>query len=334
MVRYSRIIREGIMILTIFKNTTEARVAEVIDDDWNHIIKLLLEHDPSPIKEDVLMYNLVEFRTADDPLCEPGRRYHYVNGQKTEKYDIIFNTVRRCKNNVVGLWGIILDYDGGATVEQAITQLTGLEYVLYTTFRHSPELNKFRVVIPFSRPLLAADIRGRQRDIRSLFPQVDAASFSMSQSFYFHSGATDPIAYHNQGTIIDPYEFAVEVINPYVPSIAPTWNTSFNDVAVLLDELQRHYPVLPYTERTKITWAVRSQCDSVETIDLMRSRWPDAGLNGKYETAVAAYEPGRTGMQPIYGMIRQYNPEFRVRSDKQPNFNIKLLYKHDNQIKI
>jgi hypothetical protein len=40
----------------------------------------------------------------------------------------------------------------------------------------------------------------------STFPGVDNCSFTMSQSFYFHSGNVDPIAYHNKGIILDPYD--------------------------------------------------------------------------------------------------------------------------------
>jgi hypothetical protein len=69
------------------------------------------------------------------------------------------------------------------------------------------EKHKFRVVIPFSRPLLKDDIEGRQQDIIDTFPGVDNASFTVSQSFYFHSGKNDNIAYHNVGVIVDPYSF-------------------------------------------------------------------------------------------------------------------------------
>jgi hypothetical protein len=54
--------------------------------------------------------------------------------------------------------------------------------------------------------LLAADIAGRQQSIMSTFPGVDNASFTVSQSFYFHSGNVDPIAYHNKGIMLDPYD--------------------------------------------------------------------------------------------------------------------------------
>jgi hypothetical protein len=134
-------------------------------------------------------------------------------------------TVRRCKANVVALWGIVLDVDENKTIEQVIEELDGVEYVLYTTFRHTPEKHKFRVVIPFSEPLVAADIEGRKEAIMETFPDVDNASFTVSQSFFFHSGKNDPIAYHNEGTMINPYDFEFREPKVYVLPISSNTNT-------------------------------------------------------------------------------------------------------------
>ena len=91
------------------------------------------------------------------------------------------------------------------TIEEALEIFKDIEYVLYTTFRHTCAKHKFRIVIPFSQPLLKADIAGRQASICETYPGVDAASFTVSQSFYFHSGVNDSYSYWNEGEIIDPY---------------------------------------------------------------------------------------------------------------------------------
>lgn len=216
------------MKLTIFKSVQEAYVADVIEGDWNEIAHTLMQHDPSERKHDVLMYNFAEFKTLADPTVEPARRYHgqVVDGvfvrDPAGTYDIIPNTIRRCKANVLALWGIVLDVDENKTIEQAIELLDGLEYILYTTFRHTPQQHKFRIVIPFSRPLLAEDIAGRKDAIIETFPDVDNASFTVSQSFYFHSGHVDCIAYHNQGVMLDPYAFAYTPPVVYAPAPANT----------------------------------------------------------------------------------------------------------------
>jgi hypothetical protein len=205
------------MILTTFDSINRAYVNLRFDEEWESIAQLLMMHHKASRKEDVIMFNLAEFKSATDPFVERGRRYYYnvvtdAEGNKTSMrdangtYDEIPGTVRRCKGNLVSISGIILDVDEAMTIEAAMTMLEPLEYVLYTTFRHTPEKHKFRIVIPFARPLLAADIAGRQASIMSTFPGVDNCSFTMSQSFYFHSGNVDPIAYHNRGVMLDPYD--------------------------------------------------------------------------------------------------------------------------------
>jgi hypothetical protein len=112
------------------------------------------------------------------------------------------------------------------TIEQAQDLYKDIEHVIYTTFRHTAQRHKFRVVIPFSQPLLAADIPGRQASITQTFPGVDAASFTVSQSFYFHSGHSEATcAIWNEGVMIDPYAFEYREPQVYVPSL-PSSNTA------------------------------------------------------------------------------------------------------------
>jgi hypothetical protein len=212
------------MVLTTFRSISQAYVDQQVDLPWSDLAQLLTTHYPAKRKEDVPMFNMAQFKAVDDPFVERGRRYHgtVVDGafmrDANGAYDEIPDTVRRCKGNVVGITGIVLDVDEAMTIEAAMTMLAPLEYVLYTTFRHTPNKHKFRIIIPFSRPLLAEDIVGRQASISSTFPGVDSASFTVSQSFYFHSGNTDPIAYHNTGIVLDPYE-AFEYQEPRIYSV-------------------------------------------------------------------------------------------------------------------
>ena len=203
------------MIISTFKSIHKAYVDLRLDLPWEEMVEVFTHHYDVEKKEDVELYNMVQFKEANDPTVELGRRYHYVDGVKQETYDEIPGTVRRCKNNVVAINGIVLDIDEDYNIKDAINLLEGVEYVLYTTFRHTPEKHKFRVVIPFSRPLLAEDIAGRQQSIIETFPGVDNASFTVSQSFYFHSGKVDSIAYHNMGQMIDPYQFEVKEVKKF-----------------------------------------------------------------------------------------------------------------------
>jgi hypothetical protein len=205
------------MKIAVFKSVWTAYVLTQHDEPWSLLAELLMNHHPGDSKNDIMMFNLADFKTVEEG-AEPGRRYHYIDGVKQTTYDIIPNTIRRCKANVKSISGIVLDVDDSMTIEQAEQHLQDIEYVLYTTFRHTKEQHKFRIVIPFSKPLLAEDIAGYEQDIRTKFPLVDGASFTMSQSFYFHSGNNGTYTRHNPGRIIDPYvEFTYTAPPVYEP---------------------------------------------------------------------------------------------------------------------
>lgn len=195
------------MIISTFKSIHKAYVDLRIDLPWEEIADLLMTHNKADSKHDVELYNMAQFKELSDPTVEPGRRYHYINGVKQETYDEIPGTVRRSKSNVLAITGIVLDVDEKLTIPDIVQILDGVEYVLYTTFRHTPEKHKFRVAIPFCRPLLKDDIEGRQKSILDTFPGVDNASFTVSQSFYFHSGNVDSMVYWGKGVMVDPYDF-------------------------------------------------------------------------------------------------------------------------------
>lgn len=218
-------------MITTFKSISRAYVDLRIDLPWEEIAELLITHNDVAEKKDAELFNMARFKTTDDPTHEPGRKRHYINGVSQSTYDLIPNTVRRCSENVISIDGIILDVDEKMSIDDLIKKLPEeMEYVLYTTFRHTPEHHKFRVVIPFSEPLIAEDIAGRQESIMEYFPGVDNCSFTQSQSFYFHSGKTEPIAFRNKGTMIKPYDFEYREQPVWVPKeVVPRADSDFSE---------------------------------------------------------------------------------------------------------
>ena len=294
------------MIISTFKSVQKAYVDLRLDLSWEEIVAMLTHHYNVNSKEEVELYNMVEFKSVDDPTVEPGRKYHYVNGERQDTFDTIPGTVRRCKNNMVSITGITLDFDKDQTIEQTITELEGIEYVLYTTFRHTKLNHRFRVVIPFSQPLLAEDVSGRQKAIKKMFPNVDNASFSVSQSFYFHSGKEDNIAYHNKGIMIDPYIFEVEEFKPYVDNNVYDKNTS-EEITHMIEELKRHYPTLDYETWIRVTWAFCHELGNNEGINLMRQYYPE-GSKGEYQKLASnGYHGKKVTIATIVKMIKDKN---------------------------
>jgi hypothetical protein len=180
--------------------------------EWTDFVQILLDRQNVQEKELGTLYTLSRFKNIGDPTAQLGRKKLYKNHEWTGEYHYYPNTVRRCKDNLVAISGMLLDFDKDVKIEEVMESYKNIEYVLYTTFNHTYDSHRFRVVIPFTTPLLVEDIERKKQFIEDIFVGVDPASFSASQSFYFHSGHNDPIAYHNVGHIIDPYNDFIDGI--------------------------------------------------------------------------------------------------------------------------
>ncbi len=200
------------MILTLFESVQKAytRPELILDTNWYEIAVYLTRFNRCEKKEDMMLFNLWEF----DPQGEPGRKYKYENQERTEVYEEIPDTIRRCKSNAKGVWGLVLDFDGARTIREVQQDFDAFEYILYTTFRHTEDQHKFRVVLPLRRRASREEIRRKAQAFAETFQEVDHASFSESQSFYLHSGPVEGYAYYNPGIFLDPdwFEDQKEVI--------------------------------------------------------------------------------------------------------------------------
>ncbi len=203
------------MILTLFKSVQQAytRPEWIIDNTWDEIAKFLMTHQYGNTKEEVPLFNLWQF----DLQGEPGRKRIYENQNPTEAYETVEGTIRRCKANAELCYGLVLDYDGKKRIGEAIEELSEFECVYYSTYRHTDETHKFRVVIPFARAGTPEQIKHKKKAISDTFRHVDHASFSESQSFYLHSGP-NPYVHHNRGIFLDLDWFEDEVLPP-IPEI-------------------------------------------------------------------------------------------------------------------
>ena len=204
--------------LSIYESVTKAYVATTKTCSLEELGATLTEYTHTETKGDNLLFNLARFKTPEEG-AEPARRYDWVGGERQDTYTELPGTVRRCKQNLVSIDGLVLDVDQQYSIVDIAKLLDGIHMIIYTTFRHTWDHNKFRVVIPFSQPLLAKDIAGRERSIMETFPGVDAASFSVSQSFYFHASNNDSEAFSVvvPGELVNPYDFEEETIVEYVP---------------------------------------------------------------------------------------------------------------------
>lgn len=165
----------------------------MVDMPWNEAADVLTTFIQVPTKEQTQMYNLWEFKVNDDEI-------------------------HRCKDDCVALHGLVLDYDNNLSLNNALMQFYGFECVIYTTFNHSKNKDKFRIVLPFAKPMPIAVFVLKRQSMIDAFPGADRASFSRSQAIFLHSGpdVSQAFACKLNGVLLDPDVFIDEVVEPVV----------------------------------------------------------------------------------------------------------------------
>lgn len=169
-----------------FSGMTQENSEKIQSENFSEFVKEFPEHKIVDDKAHADFFIGVEFN---------------ADGIKNER-----KQVKRCADNVMGVYFIILDYDDGTVLDQLRSQLSEHNYLLYTTFSHKPEHHKFRVILPLSSKASLSDINARKVSLLEMFKGVDKASFSSSQGFYMpsipHAGA-ERVMCHNLGNDFD-----------------------------------------------------------------------------------------------------------------------------------
>lgn len=166
-----------------------------MDYTWDEIAGILTAFTKVSTKESTRMYNLWEFIVRD-------------------------NEIHRCADDCLFLHGLVLDYDKNLSLIDAVKEFTGFECVIYTTFNHEfGKKDRYRVVIPFTKPMPKASFDRKRKSMIDSFPGVDRASFSRSQAIFLHSGPDQQNAFAERmrGVYLDWEVFEDEEVIPYKP---------------------------------------------------------------------------------------------------------------------
>jgi hypothetical protein len=156
------------MKFNLYKNINEAYIHPdvVVDCDFEQFVNMMKEsQELVENKEDPMMFNLCSWI---DNFESPEHKQGFI---------------RRCKPNVAQIYALVLDIDGTRTLEDAVTEFIDYEFLIYSTFRNSPEKEKFRLVLPLNTPLTRLEFDQRHDSMCATF-DVDRASFTISQAFY------------------------------------------------------------------------------------------------------------------------------------------------------
>jgi len=297
-----------------------------LDAEWEEIAEVLTTFNETKVKEDIMLFNTWQFKQDG----QPGRKYTSADRSTWEE---IPGTIRRCTENAEGLWALMLDYDKDVTIADVTADLTGLEYVLYTTFGHTPTNERFRVVLPFSRMMTKQEFDLKKDSILETFRDVDPASFSVSQSFYLHSGPNRNFAYSiwNKGAIISPDNF--ESREPAVREVQEHNFVAQTDLEVVLQKVKQYYPNPNYTQWITIIFATTNEIGTNAGLNLLSQLWPERE-QGEYKRKVntKGSRSRPLGIGSLIYMIRKYEPNFKMAKKQLSAKEIKeqIMRKYEN----
>jgi hypothetical protein len=134
------------------------------------------------------------------------------------------------ENNIEWVHAVVLDYDSKhapVTVEQAQEVWGGFEHVVYTTFQHTPEKPRFRLVMPLSRPVSTSEFRRIWAWVhaRAVESGVPFDPLSDPGRIYFipthRPGAAHVYAYQNEDVLDADLVLSIAPPDTYRPMPAP-----------------------------------------------------------------------------------------------------------------
>lgn len=166
------------LTLAFFRHVKDARVRRH-DTTWDELAAILTEHQERDEK--------------DGPLWSP---------------TLYRANTARGKSNVESICCLVLDFDKGVDPATMTPRWERWAYALYTTFSHSPEYPKWRVVFPFLTPIAGADWPNAWPQFARTFggDAADPACKDASRIYFLPSCPPGAVrqAFRHDGEWIDP----------------------------------------------------------------------------------------------------------------------------------
>lgn len=117
-------------------------------------------------------------------------------------------SVGRKTENIESVSMIVLDIDCGMTLDEVKGIMKGTESVIHTTFSHTPEHPKLRVLIPLVKPVTRMHAKAILLKLQELFDgRLDSACFDAGHMFYLPRCPKDAVGLfrytHVPGVLLD-----------------------------------------------------------------------------------------------------------------------------------
>jgi hypothetical protein len=202
--------------LNYFKNTYDNLVKSQGEVHWELLCEFFSTHKSTLNKEDVPLFNLVRYVDEFDP--------HYPTQHIGLLADSEKHVSLRRKINLIQADALVLDYDGGITIDEAKHRFSDYEYLAYTSYNHlkDGETHKFRIVFPLVSPIpINARIRSLPlyEELASVLLEFagpcDPVVTRPNQHYYIPATHPDRLEYArtwvNHGKILDWTEWVIPV---------------------------------------------------------------------------------------------------------------------------
>lgn len=130
--------------------------------------------------------------------------------ERTEKGGEAFSPVlyaepRRGNQYVECVTLALVDYDDGTTIAEAKERFSAFEFLLYTSFNHTPEHHRFRLLFPLEKSIAAKDWDCAWAHLAKLAPGLDESCKDLARIYYLptHCSGAEHISFRNEGKLLD-----------------------------------------------------------------------------------------------------------------------------------
>ena len=170
-----------------------------------------------------------------DDLSDQLTTFETYDGDKSKCIHfngVSFSQNRRLKEYAQEIHFITLDYDDGLSVDDAKSLFEEYQYIFYTSYNHQQKkgdkqtVDKFRIVIPLTKPCSAKQWEKIKHNLEAFAPGVDMnASAKLTQPFALPIVRTgqEGVSSVNEGKLLDvsDWEETELTANGHVPSTTP-----------------------------------------------------------------------------------------------------------------
>ena len=118
---------------------------------------------------------------------------------------VSYSEPRRANKNVENVTLAVVDYDDGTTIQHAQKRFEPFECLLYTSFSHTPEHHRFRVVFPLEKPIPAMEWQHAWLHLAKIAPGLDEACKDLARIYYLptHRPGAEHLSLRNEGKLLD-----------------------------------------------------------------------------------------------------------------------------------